>query len=55
MESIANRLAQKYDLLKSGGTDFHGTRRKGVHLGTGRGNMCVPYTLLEKIKQAAQK
>lgn len=52
-EAMANRLAEKNGMLKSGGTDFHGTRRKGVYLGTGRGNMCVSYSLLEKIKQAA--
>jgi len=49
-ELLANNIADKYNLLKSGGTDFHGTRRKGVYIGTGRGNMCVPYTVLEKIK-----
>ncbi len=53
MERIAAGLAEKHNLLKSGGTDFHGTRRKGTFIGTGHGNMCVPYSLLEKIKQAA--
>jgi len=53
-ERLANNIADKYSLLKSGGTDFHGTRRKGVYIGTGRGNMCVSYSLLEKIKQASQ-
>ena len=52
-EQLANNIADKYNLLKSGGTDFHGTRRKGVYIGTGRGNMCVPYSLVEKIKQAS--
>ena len=52
-EQLANNIADKYNLLKSGGTDFHGTRRKGVYIGTGRGNMCVPYSFLEKIKQAS--
>jgi len=52
-EQLANNIADKYNLLKSGGTDFHGTRRRGVYIGTGRGNMCVPYSFLEKIKQAS--
>ena len=42
---------KKFNLIKSGGTDFHGTRRPGVYLGTGRGNMCVPYELLIDIKK----
>ena len=50
-EKLANRLCEKYGLLKSGGTDFHGARRKGVYLGKGRGNLCVPYEFLVNIKQ----
>ncbi len=54
-EVFCDYICRKYNLLKSGGTDFHGTRRRGVYLGTGRGNMCVPYDLLLPIKQAAGK
>ncbi len=50
-EKLAHRISEKYKLIKSGGTDFHGTRRPGVYLGTGRGNMCVPYELLLDIKE----
>ncbi len=50
-EKLAHRISEKYKLIKSGGTDFHGTRRPGVYLGTGRGNMCVPYELLLDIKK----
>lgn len=54
-EAAAISLAERNGLLKSGGTDFHGVQRKGVYMGTGRGNMCVPYSLLEEIKRAAGK
>ena len=50
-ENIAHRICEKFNLIKSGGTDFHGTRRPGVYLGTGKGNMCVPYELLVDIKK----
>lgn len=50
-EKLANRLCEKYGLLKSGGTDFHGARRKNIRLGTGRGNLFVPYDFLADIKQ----
>lgn len=54
-EVFCDYICRKYGLLKSGGTDFHGTRRRGVYLGTGRGNMCVPYDLLDPIKKAVGK
>ena len=50
-EIFAHSLCEKYGLLKSGGTDFHGARRQGVYLGTGRGNLMVPYEFLSAIKQ----
>ena len=50
-EELALKISSKYNLIKSGGTDFHGTRRNGVYLGTGRGNMCVPYEFLVDIKK----
>lgn len=51
VEKLAHRISEKYNLLKSGGTDFHGTRRPGVYLGTGRGSLCVPYEFLVDIKK----
>ena len=50
-EILAHNICSKYGLLKSGGTDFHGARRPGVYLGTGRGNLCVPYEFLSVIKE----
>ncbi len=51
-EKFCDMICKKYKLLKSGGTDFHGARRRGVYLGTGRGNMCIPEDLLLPIKEA---
>ena len=50
-EQIAHKICEKYNLLKSGGTDFHGAHRPGVYLGNGRGNLCIPYDLLVDIKK----
>lgn len=47
-------LTKKYDLLLSGGSDFHGDNKPGLDLGTGYGKLFVPYEILEKIKEAAQ-
>lgn len=44
------RLAAKYDLLLSGGSDFHGTNKPGLDLGCGYGKLFVPEDLLAKMK-----
>lgn len=51
-ERQIRNLAKKYDLLLSGGSDFHGKAKPGLELGTGYGKLYVPYEFLEKIKQA---
>ena len=45
-------LAEKYHLLLSGGSDFHGANKPYIHLGTGKGNMTVPYGFLESMKSS---
>jgi 3',5'-nucleoside bisphosphate phosphatase len=48
-------LAQKFELAVTGGTDFHGSAKPEIALGTGlRGNVNVPYAVLERLK-ALQK
>lgn len=48
-------LADKYHLLLSGGSDFHGTNKDGIDLAVGRGKLYVDDSLLEKIKSARKK
>lgn len=45
------KFAKEFDLLVSGGSDFHGTNKPHIHLGSGRGNLHIPYEILEKIKE----
>ncbi len=44
-------LAKKYDLLLSGGSDFHGSPKPKIQLGRGKGGLRVPYFILEKLKK----
>jgi len=44
-------LAAKYELLISGGSDFHGANKPGLDLGNGYGKLFIPYSILEKIKK----
>lgn len=44
-------LAKRYDLAITGGTDFHGSSKDGIELGIGSGDMALPYTILEALRQ----
>ncbi|OEU61195.1 MAG: phosphatase [Desulfobacterales bacterium S5133MH16] len=42
-------IANRYGLLITGGTDFHGSIKPEIKMGSGRGNFSVPYELYEKL------
>ncbi|MFK4763490.1 PHP domain-containing protein [Desulfobaculum sp. SPO524] len=44
-------LAYRLDLAVSGGSDFHGSVKPEVQLGTGKGNLAIPVSVLDAIKQ----
>ena len=48
-------LAQKYGLLITGGSDFHGSVKPHIMLGSGTGNLSIPYSYLQKLKIWHQK
>jgi len=52
---LYTKLADRYGLLITGGSDFHGKKIKGIELGTGKGKLNVPYALLEKMKESQQQ
>ena len=43
MSNAACFLAQEFGLLESGGSDFHGANKPDIQLGSGAGNLLVPY------------
>ena len=45
-------LAQKYHLLISGGSDFHGANKPGLDLGCGYGRLHIPESVLDDIKKS---
>lgn len=49
-EEIVRSLAHRHSLLISGGSDFHGSNKPDISLGSGRGNLKIPYSVLEGIK-----
>lgn len=48
-------LADKYDLLLSGGSDFHGANKPKLDLGVGYGKLFVPEEFLTKMKERIKK
>ncbi len=46
-------LCERYGLLASGGSDFHGDNKPGLDLAVGYGNLKADYAVLEKLKEAA--
>jgi predicted metal-dependent phosphoesterase TrpH len=48
-------LATKYDLLMTGGTDFHGSITPKIKMGTGKGTLFIPYELYEKLARSVFK
>lgn len=48
-------MIRPYDLLPTGGSDYHGSNKPDVHLGYGYGNMTISHSLLEDLKQAHSK
>lgn len=53
-ERFAKRMCRKFTLLESGGSDFHGKNKPDISLGTGRGNLKIPYAFFEKLKERAK-
>jgi hypothetical protein len=46
-------LARRFDLIPSGGSDYHGTYKTGLELGCGYGDLAVPGSLLDELRSHA--
>ena len=48
--ALATSIAQKFGLLPSGGSDFHGDNKPHIKLGTGMGDLFVPSGWIDQLK-----
>ena len=48
---LVTEVAAQFDLVLSGGSDFHGTRSPNISLGCGAGKLCVPGVLLPELEK----
>ena len=47
----AQKIAEEYEWLQSGGSDFLGEIKPGIQMGSGRGTLCVPMEYLESLQK----
>lgn len=47
-------IAERFGLLPSGGSDFHGARKPGIELGVGKGNLAIPYDWYLALREKAR-
>ena len=52
--TLAKKLAEAYGLLESGGSDFHGDNKPDIAVGTGRGDLKIPYSLVPPLRARAK-
>ena len=50
--ALADKMAQRFDLLPSGGSDFHGAVKPDISLGTGKGQLHIASTVYEGLLAA---
>lgn len=54
-ERHMRKLAQRYGLFITGGSDFHGGTKPNIDLGTGRGNLQISEELLSEMEAALER
>ena len=48
-------LADEFGLAPSGGSDFHGSNKPDISLGSGKNNLQIPYSILEHLRDRLQE
>jgi predicted metal-dependent phosphoesterase TrpH len=53
--ALAERLAEKHGLARSGGSDFHGSMKPDIQIGAGLGQLRMTYDILNGLRAAAAR
>ena len=48
-EIVAAKMAARFSLFESGGSDYHGSNKADIELGEGRGNLKIPKEIIERL------
>lgn len=51
MQQRYQAMAQELGLVISGGTDYHGANKPHISIGKGRGNLAIPYSVLDGLRE----
>ena len=54
-ENYVRGLAKRKGLIITGGSDFHGKPKPAISIGSGRGNLRIPYSILENLREEQKK
>ncbi len=55
MQNKFQSMAKRHGLEISGGTDFHAQMKPHISIGKGTGNMAIPYSVLENIREMVKR
>ncbi len=53
--AAAIRIAQSFDILQSGGSDYHGENKPDIRIGTAKGALVVPGSFVSQLYSSKQK
>lgn len=51
-KDLYERIAEKFNLLVTGGTDFHGDINSEISMGSGTGDLAVPFSVFQRLTEA---
>lgn len=49
--ALAEKIANEYGILSSGGSDYHGGNKPHIQMGVGQGNLAIPYERMTALEQ----
>ena len=49
--NLMKQYSEKYQLVRSGGTDYHGDNKPYIHMGNGRGQLFIPSSILDALNK----
>ena len=52
--ALAEKIADEFGILPSGGSDYHGGNKPHIQMGIGQGNLEIPATLAENMAQCTK-
>lgn len=54
-ETYVKALSLRKGLIQTGGSDFHGKPKPSIKIGVGKGNLKIPYSILENLKSEKRR